>query len=240
MTAPLPETPPRTAWLLAGPTASGKTAVAHVLARRHGLGILSADSMLVYAGMDVGTAKPSPAERDGIPYAGIDLVSPAEHCSAGVFLRAAARAADEAAAAGRGLLVVGGTGLYFDLLLKGLDDAERDGTPPDVRARWQSLHDSGGLAALHAEAERRCPGILARMVDPRNPRRVQRVLERLDQGLPPLPGRPAASPGTAPAPADIPFPALAFPPDALAARMPALSPSKHRTGMSVIRQSRLR
>ena len=202
------------AWLLGGPTACGKTAVAHELARRHGLEILSADSMLVYAGMDIGTAKPSPAEREGIPYHGIDLVSPAEHCSAGVFLRAAARAAMEAAAHGRRLLVVGGTGLYFDLLLHGLDDGERSGTPPEVRARWQRVFTEGGLAALHAEAERRSPGVLARMADPGNPRRVLRVLERLDQGLAPLPERVGIHPD-----AEAPFPVLGIPAPVLAHRI---------------------
>lgn len=225
MTSRLPSAPPRSAWLLAGPTATGKTAVAHTLARRHGMAILSADSMLVYAGMDIGTAKPTPAERAGIPYAGIDLVSPEEHCSAGVFLRAAARAAAEADAAGRPLLVVGGTGLYFDLLLKGLDTAEGDSPPPEVRVRWQTFLDEHGPEALRAEAERRAPGVLARLADPRNPRRVQRVLERLDQGLPPLPGRPAPNTSEVPSPLprcaaeEIPIPALTFPPGELASRI---------------------
>ena len=202
------------AWLLAGPTACGKTAVAHELARRHGFEILSADSMLVYAGMDIGTAKPSLRERDGIPYHGIDLVTPAEHCSAGVFLRDAARAAEAAAASGRELLVVGGTGLYFDLLLHGLDRGEPAGTPPDVRARWQAVFERDGLAGLHAEAERRSPGVLAHLADPSNPRRVLRVLERLDQGLPPIPGRDPPRSG-----ADAPFPALDIPSPALAHRI---------------------
>ena len=209
-----PEGAAPAAWLLGGPTACGKTAVAHELARRHGLEILSADSMLVYAGMDIGTAKPTPAEREGIPYHGIDLVSPAEHCSAGVFLRAAARAAASAAANGRQLLVVGGTGLYFDLLLHGLDEGESDGTPPAVRARWQALFVEGGLAAIHAEAERRSPGVLARMADPENPRRVLRVLERLDQGLAPLPTREPAASGAEP-----PFPVLGIAAPVLARRI---------------------
>ena len=112
------------------------------------------------------------------------------------------------------LLVVGGTGLYFDLLLHGLDDGERSGTPPEVRARWQRVFTEGGLAALHAEAERRSPGVLARMADPGNPRRVLRVLERLDQGLAPLPERVGIHPD-----AEAPFPVLGIPAPVLAHRI---------------------
>ena len=78
------------AYLLAGATASGKSAVAALLAREMGAAILNADSMLVYRGMDIGTAKPSPAERAEFRMGGIDLVTPAEEFSAGAWLRAAA------------------------------------------------------------------------------------------------------------------------------------------------------
>ena len=80
----------RDAYLLAGATASGKSAVAALLAREMGAAILNADSMLVYKGMDIGTAKPSPAERAEFRMGGIDLVTPAEEFSAGAWLRAAA------------------------------------------------------------------------------------------------------------------------------------------------------
>lgn len=112
----------RKAYLLAGPTASGKSAIAAQLAREMGAVILSADSMLVYRGMDVGTAKPSPEEIAEFRMGGVDLVSPAEEFSAGAWLRAAAEWA-------RGIpetvpmIIVGGTGLYFSALLRGLDRA---------------------------------------------------------------------------------------------------------------------
>ena len=80
----------RNAYLLAGPTASGKSALAAALAREMGAVILSADSMLVYKGMDVGTAKPSPQEIAEFRMGGVDLVPPAEEFSAGAWLRAAA------------------------------------------------------------------------------------------------------------------------------------------------------
>ena len=110
----------RDAYLLAGPTASGKSAAAALLARRMGVAILSADSMLVYKGMDVGTAKPSADERAEFSMGGIDLVTPAEHFSSGAWLRAAARWL-AAVPAGRPVVIVGGTGLYFSALLRGLD-----------------------------------------------------------------------------------------------------------------------
>ena len=110
----------RDAYLLAGPTASGKSAAAALLARRMGATILSADSMLVYKGMDVGTAKPSADERAEFSMGGIDLVTPAEHFSSGAWLRAAARWL-AAVSAERPVVIVGGTGLYFSALLRGLD-----------------------------------------------------------------------------------------------------------------------
>lgn len=110
----------REAYILAGPTASGKSAIAAALARKLGARILSADSMLVYRGMDIGTAKPPPEEREEFGMGGIDLVTPAEEFSSGKWLQAAA---DWLAAVPREIPVVitGGTGLYFSALLRGLD-----------------------------------------------------------------------------------------------------------------------
>lgn len=110
----------REAYLLAGPTASGKSAIAAALAREMGAWILSADSMNVYCGMDIGTAKPSAAEREEFHMGGVDLVSPAEEFSAGAWLRAAG-AWLRGVPAGTPVVVVGGTGLYFSALLRGLD-----------------------------------------------------------------------------------------------------------------------
>ena len=112
----------RTAYLLAGPTASGKSAIAATLAREMGAAILSADSMLVYRGMDIGTAKPPPEEIAEFSMGGVDLVSPAEEFSAGAWLRAAADWARRIPPE-RPVVIVGGTGLYFSALLRGLDRA---------------------------------------------------------------------------------------------------------------------
>jgi tRNA A37 N6-isopentenylltransferase MiaA len=110
----------RQAYLLAGPTASGKSAIAATLARELHARILSADSMLVYRGMDVGTAKPSLEERREFDMGGVDIVTPAEEFSSGAWLRAAARWA-KAIPADEPIIIVGGTGLYFSALLRGLD-----------------------------------------------------------------------------------------------------------------------
>ena len=110
----------REAYLLAGPTASGKSAIAAQLAREMGARILSADSMLVYRGMDVGTAKPSEEERREFGMGGVDLVTPAEEFSSGAWLRAAAAWASEVPR-DVPIVIVGGTGLYFSALLRGLD-----------------------------------------------------------------------------------------------------------------------
>lgn len=110
----------RAAYLLAGPTASGKSAIAAALAREMGAWILSADSMNVYRGMDVGTAKPSAEERAAFHMGGVDVVTPAEEFSAGAWLRAAADWA-QTVPDGTPIIIVGGTGLYFSALLRGLD-----------------------------------------------------------------------------------------------------------------------
>ncbi len=110
----------RDAYLLAGPTASGKSAIAAALARETGARILSADSMLVYKGMDIGTAKPPRAEIEAFGMGGVDLVTPAEEFSAGAWLRAAAEWV-ATVPTDVPVIVVGGTGLYFSALLRGLD-----------------------------------------------------------------------------------------------------------------------
>lgn len=149
----------RTAYLLAGPTASGKSAIAAALAREMGAWILSADSMLVYAGMDIGTAKPSPAERAEFHMGGVDVVTPADEFSSGAWLRAAAAWA-ATVPADVPIVIVGGTGLYFSALLRGLD--RRWEKPPPaypviriaretVRARIAARLDAMFRAGLEEE-----------------------------------------------------------------------------------------
>jgi len=149
----------REAYLLAGPTASGKSAIAAVLAREMGARILSADSMLVYKGMDVGTAKPSAAEIAEFGMGGVDVVTPAEEFSSGAWLRAAAKWAAEVPK-GTPIVIVGGTGLYFSALLRGLD-RKWEKPPPEypvikidravVRERIRARLDDMFIAGLEEE-----------------------------------------------------------------------------------------
>ena len=152
----------RNAYLLAGPTASGKSAIVATLAREMGAMILSADSMLVYKGMDVGTAKPSPQEIAEFRMGGVDLVTPAEEFSAGAWLRAAAEWV-KGVPEQTPIVIVGGTGLYFSALLRGLDRAWTK-PPPSypvlkidravVRRRIAERLDAMFVAGLEAEKRR--------------------------------------------------------------------------------------
>lgn len=158
----------REAYLLAGATASGKSAAAAILARRMGAAILSADSMLVYRGMDVGTAKPDAAERAEFSMGGVDVVTPAEHFSSGAWLRAAARWLEDLPAE-RPVVIAGGTGLYFSALLRGLDRKWEFPPPeyPVLQAERSLLHSRiesrldamfmDGLAAEVAALRREYP-----------------------------------------------------------------------------------
>ncbi len=199
------------AWFLVGPTATGKTAVAHHLAHEMGFELLSADAYQLYRELAIGTAKPDAAERRGLRYHGLDWASVSERFSVGQFLRRARQAFDDCAGRGHRMLVVGGTGLYIRALLDGLDaEAAAD---PEIRRRWRGLLDAGGPEALRAAVAQRSPGLLGRMPDPRNPRRLLRVLERLEQGLDPLPETPRARDATPP------LPLLSCEPAALARRI---------------------
>jgi len=152
----------RSAFLLAGPTASGKSAIAATLAREMGAWILSADSMNVYRGMDVGTAKPSAAERAEFHMGGVDVVTPAEEFSSGAWLRAAAEWA-KMVPADVPIVIVGGTGLYFSALLRGLD-RRWEQPPPEypviridravVRARIAARLDGMFMDGLEEEKRR--------------------------------------------------------------------------------------
>lgn len=163
----------RAAWMLVGPTAAGKSDVAQALAVRLQAAILSADAMLVYRGMDIGTAKPDQAMRTEVPYCGIDLVRPDESFDLWTYLRLI-RAQLDALPPEMPLIVVGGSGLYVKALLGGVSDTLPG---PDQREHWNTLFAREGVAGLQNVLREMAPDALASLADPQNPRRLIRAIE---------------------------------------------------------------
>ena len=163
------------AYFLAGATATGKSAVAQVLAERLGMAILSADSMMVYRGMDVGTAKPLPEERGGVLYYGIDLVGPAEKFSVWDYRQHALAVFEENAVAGRDVIVVGGTGLYIKSLTHGLRN--NSGEDAALRSEWESRVEAEGIEVLQRYLAETMPLEYGGLDDKANLRRLLRLLE---------------------------------------------------------------
>ncbi|MCM2251098.1 MAG: tRNA (adenosine(37)-N6)-dimethylallyltransferase MiaA [Ramlibacter sp.] len=159
---------------LAGPTASGKSAAALALARAHGAEIISVDSALVYRGMDIGTAKPSAAERAAVPHHLIDIRDPLHPYSAAEFAADARRLIGDIHARGKPALLVGGTMLYFKALLHGLDAMPP--ADPQVRAQLEARAAAEGWPSLHAELARVDPQAALRLA-PNDAQRIQRALE---------------------------------------------------------------
>jgi len=155
---------------LAGPTAVGKSAVALALAESLGGEIISVDSMQVYRGLDLGTAKPSAAERARVPHHLLDVADLSAAFDAAQFVRLATAAVVKIQARGRVPIFCGGTGLYFKAWLEGLGEAP----PSDARVRAEL--EVTPLAELLAELEQRDPLTYAR-IDRQNPRRVIRAVE---------------------------------------------------------------
>ncbi|HJQ78792.1 MAG TPA: tRNA (adenosine(37)-N6)-dimethylallyltransferase MiaA [Lacipirellulaceae bacterium] len=161
-------------WFLTGPTAVGKTGVGVALAQRIGAEIISLDSMAIYRGMDIGTAKPSRALREAVPHHLIDIVDPADEFSVAQYVEAAAHAVAEIRSRGRQPLFVGGTPLYLKSLLRGLFE----GPPAD----WQLRHEIEselaqiGQNALHERLTQVDP-VAASHIHPHDTRRLIRALE---------------------------------------------------------------
>jgi tRNA dimethylallyltransferase len=164
----------RSAVCLLGPTASGKSGLAFALAERFPLEIVSVDSGQVYRGMDIGTAKPSAAERAAVPHHLIDLIDPTESYSAGRFRRQAIAAVEEIFARGKQPLLVGGTMLYYRALAHGIDDLpEADAS---IRAQLDAVAAAKGWPALHSELATVDTRTAARL-SPNDSQRIQRALE---------------------------------------------------------------
>jgi tRNA dimethylallyltransferase len=159
---------------LTGPTACGKTELALALAQHVPLEIISMDSALVYRGLDIGTAKPSPAIRGAVPHHLIDILDPTESYSAGRFARDAGALIDEIRARGRLPLLVGGTLLYLRALRDGLSPLPR--ADRSVRAELDAQAAELGLKALHERLRQLDPAAAARIA-PSDRQRIQRALE---------------------------------------------------------------
>ena len=159
---------------LAGPTASGKSALAMALAERLPLEIISVDSALVYRGMDIGTAKPSAAEQAAVPHHLIDILDPLQAYSAARFVADTRRLMAEIHGRGRLPLLVGGTMLYYKALREGLDEMPL--ADAAVRAALDLEAAARGWPALHAELALVDPATAARLA-PADAQRVQRALE---------------------------------------------------------------
>ena len=159
---------------LAGPTASGKSAASLVLAQALDAEIISVDSALVYRGMDIGTAKPSAAERAAVPHHLIDIRDPLHAYSAAEFAADATRLVRDIRARGKSVLLVGGTMLYFKALFEGLHAMPP--ADPAIRAEIEGQARERGWPALHAELATVDPVTAGRLA-PLDAQRIQRALE---------------------------------------------------------------
>jgi tRNA dimethylallyltransferase len=160
--------------VLAGPTGAGKSALGLALARRVGGEIVNADSQQVYRGLDVGTAKPTPAERAAVAHHLLDVAEPGEGMDAARFVSLADQAIAGIEARGRLPLVIGGTGLYLRALLHGL--VEAPGRDPALRGRLAEEAAALGRPALHARLAAVDPAAAGR-IHPNDLNRIVRALE---------------------------------------------------------------
>ena len=161
-----------------GPTASGKSALALAIAEQAGGEIIACDSQQVYAGLDVGTAKPTADERRRVPHHALDLCRPDETFHAARWAAVARAAIDDVIARGRLPIVVGGTGLYYRALTAGLFEAPAP--DPALRARHRELADREGVEALRARLLEIDPESAA-AIGPRDFVRISRALEVHEQ-----------------------------------------------------------
>ncbi len=158
---------------VAGPTASGKTALAVALAKEFNGEVVSCDSMQIYRRMDIGTAKPTPEEMAGIPHHMLDVAEPDETFSVSRYCQMAAPIVDDIIARGRTAIIAGGTGLYMDSLIRGNDFAPFPAT--GHRQRLEGIWEKEGLEVLAKELAGIDPEALERSQN--NPRRIIRALE---------------------------------------------------------------
>ena len=165
---------------IVGPTASGKTDAAQLVARALDGEVVSADSMQIYRGMDIGTGK-LPADERIVAHHGFDLVSPGEPYSAALFQTYARAAFDDIAARGKRAVLCGGTGLYVRAAIDDYEFPAGEQVENPVRTQWTAFAEREGAQALWDELNRRDPES-ARELHPNNVRRVVRAFELLAEG----------------------------------------------------------
>lgn len=164
--------------LLAGPTASGKSALAIAIAEEFDGVIINADSMQVYDGLRVLTARPSAAEEASAPHRLYGVLDPADYCNAARWRDMALKEIEAARTAGKLPILVGGTGLYFDILTKGI--AEVPDISEEVRGRLRDLHKAEGNAVIHARLREKDPEMAARLNEG-DSQRLLRALEVVEE-----------------------------------------------------------
>ncbi|UQU66350.1 tRNA (adenosine(37)-N6)-dimethylallyltransferase MiaA [Couchioplanes caeruleus] len=172
----MPLLPPPGVVAVVGPTAAGKTALSLALAHALGGEVVNADSMQLYRGMDIGTAKLPPDEREGVPHHVLDLWDVTFPASVAEYQEAARSAVEDIAARGRVPLLVGGSGLYVRAVL---EDFEFPGTDPAIRERWEAELAEAGPARLHERLREADPEAAAKIL-PSNGRRIVRALEVIE------------------------------------------------------------
>ncbi len=161
--------------VITGPTASGKTALAVELAKRHNGEVISADSMQIYRRMDIGTAKPTAQEMGGVPHHMIDVADPEEDFSVARYVDLAGRCVEDVLSRGKLPILAGGTGLYIDSLLSGRTFAAFDEASP-LRSELEGRYAREGGPALLQELARIDPDAAARL-HPNDAKRIVRALE---------------------------------------------------------------
>ena len=161
--------------VITGPTATGKTALGVAVAKAVNGEVIGADSMQIYRHMDIGTAKPTAEEMDGVPHHMVDLIDPSENYSVSRYVEQASAIADDILARGKVPIVVGGTGLYIDSLVAGREFAESQ-SDPKLRAMLEQQYDEHGGEAMRAMLHSFDPD-RAEKLHPADKRRIVRAIE---------------------------------------------------------------
>ena len=162
--------------VIAGPTASGKTSLGVELAKKINGEVISADSMQIYKDMTIGTAKPTPEETENIPHYLIDFVSPDERYSVADFKKDAEEKIDEILAKGKVPIIVGGTGLYIDSLVYGIEFPDIEYDEEYRNSLMKEAETEEGLNKLYKEAKKIDPEAMEK-ISPSDKKRISRVLE---------------------------------------------------------------